>query len=56
MGRCWDAKGGLSGGAMCRLELLENKLGKGVHADIPGGVRARVECDVDHFGTSDGEN
>ncbi len=32
---------------MCRLKLLENKLGKDVKAEVLGGVRARVECVVE---------
>ena len=52
LGHCWRTKGGLLGGVLCRLKLFENGLGKCVLAVVPGGFRARVECAVEYFGTS----
>ncbi len=50
-------EGGLLEGVLCRLKLLENRLGKGVNAEILGGVPARVECHVElHVGTIDRED
>ena len=48
-------KGGLPCGVRCHLKLLEDKLGKCVHVEMPGGVRAGVECVVEDSRTSDGE-
>jgi hypothetical protein len=50
------AEGGLLGRVMCPLKLFEDSYGEGMEAIVSVGVRASVECTMEHSRTRNGHD